>query len=244
MSAEIFVLGKKIRLLQPEGGFKASLDSVMLAAACPASPGDRVLDIGCGVGGASFCLLYRVETLFLHGIDIHPEYIEFAKKNADLNNNTDRSDFNIGDVRQFKFFLPEQRVDHVICNPPFLEAGTYIPSPDPARSIALGHRDEDIELKHWTNCAFLNLKPGGSLTIIHRADHIDRIIHALGKKFGQVEVFPLWPHAGEGAKRVIIRALKDRRSPAKIHAGIILHNADGSYTAEAEKVLREGARLF
>lgn len=243
MPEEIFVLDQTVRLLQPDGGFRTSLDSVMVAAACPAAAGDRVLDLGCGVGGAAFCLMRRVDGLFITGIDIQPDYIDLARQNAALNSNTDRCEFIVDNVGTFRFLTLDQRVDHVLCNPPFLEAGTYTPSPDQGRATALGHADQEIALRDWIDCAFDNMKPGGSLTLIHRADFVDKIIQALGKRFGQTEIIPLWPRAGEPAKRVIIRTRKDRRSPAAIFPGLIIHNPDGSYTAEAEKVLRGAARI-
>ena len=95
---EIYVLDKKVRLLQPADGFRTSLDSVMLAAACPAQGGERVLDMGCGVGGALFCLLHRVPECYLTGIDIQSLCIELANKNKSLNNNTIRCEFICGDV--------------------------------------------------------------------------------------------------------------------------------------------------
>jgi tRNA1(Val) A37 N6-methylase TrmN6 len=244
MSEEIHVLNKKVRLLQPQGGFRTSLDSVMLAASCPAKAEDRVLDLGCGVGGVAFCLLHRVDKVFVSGIDIQPDYIDLARQNAHLNNNTGRCEFIVGDIRTFRISQPEQRFAHVLCNPPFLEAGSYTPSPDGGRATALGHLDQDIDLNNWIDCGFHVLQSGGSLTIIHRADQVDKIVQGLGKKFGQIEIFPLWPHAGGAAKRVIVRAVKDRRSPARIHAGLVLHEAGGEYTARADAVLRDGKTLF
>lgn len=243
MPEEIFVLDKSVRLLQPDGGFRTSLDSVMVAAACPARAGETVLDLGCGVGGASFCLMHRVQNLFITGIDIQPEYIDLARQNITLNSDTERCEFIVNDVRTFRFSLPDQRVMHVLCNPPFLEAGTHTPSPDTGRATALGHADEALDLKDWIDCAFHNLQSGGSLTMIHRADAVDRIVQGLGKRFGQTEIIPLWPRSGVAAKRVIVRAVKDRKSPAKIHPGLVLHNADGSYTLEADQILRRGVAL-
>jgi len=240
---EICVLGKKVRLLQPAGGFRTSLDSVMLAAACPAQKADRVLELGCGVGGAAFCLLHRLPDIFITGIDVQSEYIDLAQKNIGLNNGSDRCEFIKNDVRSFEVPM-DARFDHVICNPPFLEAGTYMSATNEGRAIALAHTEKDLTLKDWVDGAFRNLKAGGSVTIIHRADMTDRILQALGKRFGAVEIIPLWPRLGEAAKRVIIRARKDRKTPATLHAGLILHNEDGAYTQEAEAVLREGTALF
>lgn len=244
MPEEIFVLGKTVRLLQPEGGFRTALDSVMVAAACPAQPGERVLDLGCGVGSASFCLKQRVANLFITGIDIQGEYIDLAQQNKTINNDTDRCEFIIGDIRTFRFSLPDQRVMHVLCNPPFLEAGTYLPAIDPGRATALGHADDTLDLTHWIDCAFHNLKNGGMITMIHRADAVDKIVRGLGKKFGQIEIIPLWPRIGVAAKRVIIRAVKDSHAPAKLHPGLVLHNSDGSYTVAAEDILRQGQGLI
>ena len=244
MAEEIFVLGKAVRLLQPEGGFRTSLDAILLAASCPALPGERVLDLGCGVGGVSFCVAQRIPGLFVRGIDIQADYLDLARKNIDLNKNTGRCEFIDVDVRDYRIDQPDQRFDHILCNPPFLEAGTYQPSPDQIRAAALGHTHQEITLGDWIDCAFYNLQSGGSLAMIHRADQTDKIIQALGRRFGQIEIFPLWPHRDEAAKRVIIRARKDRRSPAILHAGLVLHKEDGSYTEKADRVLRAGVALF
>jgi tRNA1(Val) A37 N6-methylase TrmN6 len=58
-----------------------------------------------------------------------------------------------------------------------------------------------------------------------------------------VAVFPLWPRAGEPAKRVIVQARKASRAAPALLAGLVLHAADGSLTPEAEAILRGGASL-
>lgn len=238
-SEEIHVLDHRVRLLQPTDGFRTSLDSVMLAAACPAQGSETLLDLGCGVGGAGFCVLVRVPGTHLTGADIQPDHIDLAVQNIALNNMEGRAAFVTGDIRALNI----KEFNHVICNPPYLDAGTHTPSPSAPKATALYHADEDISVKDWVDAGFRNLKNGGSFTIIHRADHTDKIIQSFGKKFGAVEVIPLWPRTGETAKRVIIRALKNRKTPAKIHAGLVLHNVDGSYTEAADKILRGGEAI-
>ncbi|MGQ0526999.1 MAG: tRNA1(Val) (adenine(37)-N6)-methyltransferase [Alphaproteobacteria bacterium] len=230
----IHILDKRVQLLQAEGGFRTSLDSVMLAAACPAKSGDHVLDLGCGVGSAGFCVLARVTGAHLTGVDIQGDHIDLARQNAALNGVADVCTFIYEDIKN----LRDGKFHHVICNPPFLEAGTHMASPFEKKARALGHIDENTNLKDWIDTGFNMLKNGGSLTLIHRADHIDKIIQKLGKKFGAIEIIPLWPHAGEPAKRVIIRALKNRKTPAILNPGLVLHEKDGSYTPEADAVLR------
>lgn len=237
---EIHVLDHKVRLFQAESGFRTSLDSVFVAAACPAKAGSRVLDLGAGVGGASFCLLWRVPECHVTGVEIQQSHADLATANIGLNKAEGRAEFVCADIRAYR---NAERFDHVICNPPYLDAGTYTPSVSAERRAALGHEDEEVSISDWVDAGFHNLKSGGSITIIHRADYTDRIILALGRKFGAVEIFPLHPKAGEAAKRVIVRAVKDRRTPATLHSGVILHEDGGAYTRAADAILRDGAAI-
>ncbi len=241
---EVYVLDKKVRLWQPAEGFRTSLDTVVLAAACPARDGDRVLDMGCGVGGAALCVQHRVPGCHITGVDIQADHIELARNNGLLNSGPGRFEFIEADIVSFNVPTPDRRFDQVICNPPYLDAGSHTPSPAAGRAAALGHLDEDVSVKSWIDSGFRLLLPGGSLTLIHRADALDRIIQALGRRFGALEIIPLWPRAGEAAKRVVVRAVKDRKTPATLHAGLVLHEANGDYTPAAQQVLRQGRALL
>jgi tRNA1(Val) A37 N6-methylase TrmN6 len=96
------ILGQKVQLLQPEQGFRTGLDAVIVAAAARyVAPGDRVLDMGCGVGGVTFCLLSRVPGCAITGVDLQEAYIELAKQNAELNDVTSYTDFIQGDVLDY-----------------------------------------------------------------------------------------------------------------------------------------------
>ena len=53
-----------------------------------------------------------------------------------------------------------------------------------------------------------------------------------------IAVLPLWPRDGEEAKRVIVQTRKGVRSPARILPGLVIHEADGSYTEAAAAVLK------
>lgn len=234
-SEEIFVLGKRVRLLQPPKGFRTSLDSVMLAAACTAKESDHVLDMGAGVGSAAFCLFKRVGC-HVTGVEREPEYAILAQQNITLNDAVGKATFTQADIREYKC---DTTFDHVICNPPYFETGRHMISPDALRAQALGHQESNLSVKDWIDAGFKNLKSGSSLTMIHQASMTDDIIQALGRRFGAIEIIPLWPRAGEAAKRVIIRARKDRQTPCTLHPGLVLHSPAGGYTPETEGILRD-----
>jgi tRNA1(Val) A37 N6-methylase TrmN6 len=249
------ILDKRLTLRRPDDGFSVGIDGIVMAAACPARPGENVLDLGCGIGTAGLCVAARVKDVRLSGVEIQEREAALAQENG-------VAEVHYMDVREFGRTggLEDSRTgtdnplilqssgplvlsyDHVICNPPYLEAGAHVKSPDAARAGAMGHADATLE--DWILCAHRALKSKGSLTMVHRADALDEIMRCLGKRFGAIEIIPLWPKAGAEAKRVIIRALKDRKTPTRLHAGLVLHEENGDYTAEAEGVLRDGQALF
>ena len=240
-TVEVFFLDKSVRLLQPKTGFRTSFDSVMLSSACLVRSGQRVLDMGCGVGGASLCLLERVPDCHVSGIDVQADYVDLAQENAKLNGRSAQADYFTGDIREYDVDASDLRYDHIICNPPYMESGAHLISPDQGKAIASGHLEDDMDVSVWVKAALRLLKSGGSITFIHRADMSAEILNAFGKSFGAVEIIPLWPKAGVSSKRVIIRAVKDRKSPLSLHAGLIVHNDDGSYSDKAEQILRDAA---
>ena len=83
----------------------------------------------------------------------------------------------------------------------------------------------------------------GTVTFIHRADRIDALLGNLTGRAGEIVVFPLWPGEGKAASRILVRARKQAATPARLAAGLVLHEADGRLTTGADGVLREGRGL-
>lgn len=239
MAQEITVLDKQVRLKQAKNGFRTSMDSVMLAAACPIKSGQMLLDMGCGVASAGLCVLFRVKDVSLIGVDIQEDHVALAIENAALNSMSDNAEFICSDVR---FFKHEKGFHHIVCNPPYLETGAHLRSPHDAKATAMGH-EGDLKTKDWVVNAARLLKPEGTLTMVHEAGKVDRILQAMEGRFGAIEIIPLWPKPEKVAKRVIIRAVKGRKSPLTLHSGLILHDQGGQYTVEAEEILREAKGL-
>lgn len=241
---ETTLLRGKVRLLQPEKGFHASLDTVFLAAATPVKDGWNMLDIGCGVGSAGLCVALRNKNILLMGIDIQQNLVDLAHQNARLNGHSEQARFFCGDISKEKH-IENNNFHSVLINPPYQEAGTHTPSPNRIKAFAHGEDASSVTLEKWIKYSHLKLKNGFYLTMIHRADRLDDVINGLTAKkwFGSLEVIPLWPRSGDPAKRVIVRARKERYAPLKLHAGIVIHEKDGSYTKAAKAILEDGAAI-
>ena len=78
-------LGGQLRLRQLKSGHRAGHDAVLLAAATPARPGDRVADFGAGVGVAGLAVARRVAGIDLVLVEIDAALASLARANADAN---------------------------------------------------------------------------------------------------------------------------------------------------------------
>lgn len=240
MTTEDRFLGGQLTLRQPKQGFRAGLDSVMLAAAVPAVPGDTALELGSGAGVAALCLARRVAGVHVTGIEIQGELVALATVNAEANA-LDGATFVQGRAEQPPPELPRDHFDHVMINPPFFVDGRDDASPDAFRRIA-SIADDEL-LTRWAKTARTHLHAKGLLTAIVPADRLAALLSALATGFGNVTIFPLWPRAGEPAKRIIVSARKGSRAALSLKPGLVLHGAGGDYSEGAEAILRRGGAL-
>ena len=237
-SGEDRLLDGRVRLRQLREGYRAAIDPVLLAAAVAAEPGERVADLGCGVGAALLCLAARCPGVAVTGVERDPVLARLARENLGLNGLAGRAAIVEGSVADP---IPGAPFDRVMVNPPFLPPGRGRASAHPIKAAA--NVEDGLALDGWIAAAARALKPRGWLTLVHRADRIDEICAALRPAFGSVTLFPLWPKAGAPARRILVQARRGGRSPAVLSAGLVLHDADGGFTPAAQAVLRDAAPL-
>lgn len=232
------LLGGKVRLRQPIGGYRAAIDPVLLAASLDVAPGQRVLEAGTGHGAAAICLARRVADCSVTGIEIQPDLVRLANDNARLNELGGSVQVMIGDLVRPLPRVAAGGFDHVMANPPYLEAVRADASPEAARAAANVEGEAGLDV--WLSFMLRMVRSKGTITLIHRADRMDDILTLLAGQAGEVTVFPIWPKQGRAAKRIIVRARKGIRTPMSLSPGLVMHEEDGAYTAAADEILRGG----
>jgi len=232
------LLDKRVTLEQPARGYRVAVDTVLLAASVPAQAGDAVLDLGCGVGGAMFCLAARVPGVRLTGMEIDEDLAELGRVNIARNSFVADARIIIGDasVRHPAF---AGVFAHVMMNPPYHDEARHDVSDHAQKRRA--NTEKDGDLAKWLTAAAYVLADSGCLTLIHRADREPEILGLLAGSFGAIEVCAVVPKRAAPPKRTLLRA---RKQPGSVtRSEFILHVSDGRYTEAAESILRHAAAM-
>ena len=237
-------LGGRLRMLQPEKGFRAGIDSVFLAASIPCGAGESVFEVGMGTGVAALCLIARQPGIHLTGIEIAGRYAMLAEENARRNGFAANLKVIHADVkdalRKDVANMPEPGTfTHAMANPPYFEEGSVTSSPHILKAQAHAFGAEDLKL--WVKLAHAAVAARGTMTIIHRAESLGKLLAAMEGRFGDLRVAPLFPRQGAPASRVIVQGVKDSKAPLRILPGLVLHGEGTGFTPEAEQILRDGA---
>jgi tRNA1(Val) A37 N6-methylase TrmN6 len=224
------------------------LDAVLLAAAAPVMAGkqERILDSGAGAGVVGLAIARRVPDARVTLVERDGTLLEMARRNAARNGLSDRVEVVAADIARPMQALPRlaaqaESYDHVVVNPPYNPDDTSTAPPDPLK--AGSHTMPAGGLERWAKFAATMARPGGVVTIIHRADALGYVLAALSGRFGGIVIFPLFPRPGEPAKRVIVQGRKGSRAALTILAGLTLHTQHNSFRPEVEAILRCGAAL-
>jgi tRNA1(Val) A37 N6-methylase TrmN6 len=231
-------LGGRLRLRQPRSGHRAGHDAMLLAAATPARSGDRVVDLGAGVGAAGLAVAKRVAGIELVLVEIDEGLADLARGNAAAN--AVPADIIVLDVTSAAAGfaaagLSPDSVDVVLMNPPFNDPARHRASPDKAREIA--HVSTAAALERWILAARRILKSGGALTLIWRADGLVEVLSTLGRGFGSLELLPVHAEATVPAIRVLIRATKGGKAPLQMHAALVLNDESALPNKRVQDVL-------
>lgn len=246
VAAEDAFLGGALRIRQPPGGYRAGLDAVLLAATLAAERGERVLDIGAGVGVVGLVAARRRLDIEVTLVERDPGLAALARDNIVRNGFGARVRVILADITRPLRELPElggltETFDHALANPPYHIQGRGTSAAEPLKAAANAMPAGALE--RWARFAAAMLRPGGALTLIHRPAALEELLAALARRFGGVVLLPIHPRDGEPASRLLVRAVKGSRAPLQLRPGLILHNADHGFRPQVEAILRDGAAL-
>mgnify|MGYP003362939764 CR=1 FL=1 len=240
------LLGGKVLYRQFRTGNRTGLEPVLMAAFVPARAGQSVVEGGCGAGAGLLCLANRVSGLSGIGLEHDPASALLAQHNFELNGQHALR------VRVSAIpALPDdpvlsgpgiRRIDHAFANPPW-HAHDSSASAHARRDLA--RRLPAGALAQWVRALAAQLRHHGTLTLALPASLLSAGIRAMEEvPLGRIRIFPFWPAYGRPARIVLLQGCANARAGSEMLPGLVLHEADGRFTAAARHVLEDGAPLM
>ncbi|EGB15336.1 methyltransferase small [Pseudodesulfovibrio mercurii] len=213
-------------LVQPGGGYRFSLDSLLLAAFANVTRGQTGLDLGCGCGVVALGLLLRQPGLRLAGVELNPLSVRAAEENAASLHFSDKLSIIQGDVADWQ---PDGVVDFVVANPPYRKLGKGRPSADEERRAA--RFEATGTFAAFARCAALALKTRGRFTFVHLPERLAELLADLaGAGLTPKRMRLVHGKPDQEARMILVEAVKAAAQGLRVEPPLILHEGEGKGT--------------
>ena len=175
-------------LLQSPEEFRLTRDALALARFATLRPGDRVCDLGCGVGNVLIPLGARASGLILDGVELRDSAAALCRES--LRRNGLAGCVVTGDLNCRHPELPWGRYDLVVANPPYFLPGSGAVSPVEARAAA--RTEDSFSLEGACRAASRLCKTGGRFALCLRPDRLAELLAHLRAAGVEPKRLQLW----------------------------------------------------
>jgi tRNA1Val (adenine37-N6)-methyltransferase len=226
---------KGLRIIQNPEWFCFGVDAVLLSDFSRVKRRDRVVDLGTGTGIIPLLIYGKYEPQEIVGVEIQDEVAEMAERSMEFNELQDRIKIYKGDIKNCFEDLGTGSFDVVVSNPPYKKGSTGIVNPGDKKAIS--RHEILINLDELIFTASKLLKVGGRFYVIHRPERLKDIILGLDKyKFAPKRMKFIHPTVSKKPTMVMVEAVKAGGDFLLIEEPLYIHNEDGSYTDEINRI--------
>lgn len=227
-------LGRKdYHIWQDPERFCFGIDAVLLADFAKAGPDERVLDLGTGNGILPLLLAARDKGAAYEGLELQPEGVELARRNAEMNGLQEIFRVREGDLKEASALYGKAAFDVVISNPPYLKGGPV----NPRAAKALARHELSCCLDDVIRESAACLKLFGRLYLVYRPERLAELLSCMRqyriepKTLRLVHSFPDGP-----ARLVLVEGVRGARSGMRVLRPLILYVRPGVYTDEVHEM--------
>jgi len=227
-------------LVQPEGGYRFSMDPLLLAAFAGARKGARVLDLGAGCGVAGLALLLRCGDagMRLTGYEIDPAMVSAAGENVRLLDMADGARMVEGDVRAIREHpdIAPESFDLVLCNPPYRDPSSgRVP---PAEGRLRARFETGGEFSDFAAAAAYALKNRGRFAVVFLAERLAAVMDALGeRRLAPKRLLFVHSRMEEPARLALVECVKNGSPGLAVEPPLALYDGMGADTALTARAL-------
>ncbi len=226
---------KNLKIIQKTNDFRFGMEAVLLADFAGIGPEDTTADLGCGNGILPLLLYGRGKGREYWGFEIRKDSAELARRNAALNGMEDIFRICGADVSQAPDILQNNRVDAVICNPPWEEPGRG--TLNASLPLSTARHQQDHALDSFLHTAYVILKRRGRIFLVYPAGGIMTLFTALRKHRLEPKAYRMvYPTVEHPARMVLAEAVRDGKPGLVSMKPLIIRNLNGDLTNELKSI--------
>jgi len=222
-------------IIQKEKGFRFGVDAVLLSHFAKVKRSHRVVDLCTGTGIVPFLLYGKYKPKEVIGIEIQEDMAEMATRSSIYNNTEEIIKFYNGDLKDLKLLDKLGKFDVLTVNPPYkLNNAGILNAED---KLAIARHEILCNLEDVIVASRKLLKDNGRMFIVHRPERLIDIFELMRKhKIEPKRVQMIHPNTKKPPNIVLVEGQRDGGAFLKWDEPIYVHNEDGSYTSQINKI--------
>jgi len=226
-----------LKIIQKIGGYRFSLDPILLCDFARVEADDAVADLGTGSGVIPLLLAVGTSSKRIVGVEIQPELADRARRSVVLNGLEERVEILEGDLRVLPKGLDRQSFDVVLSNPPYRRIGSGRKAPSAEKATARHELSGGLE--DFLRAAVLLLRHGGRFYIVYLAERLAELLAIMrGQRLEPKRLRCVHSREGEGARMVLVEGRKGGREGMTIDPPLFIYDGE-RYTEEVLAIYGE-----
>jgi len=231
--------GHDLRVIQPSGGYRFSLDPVILCDFARPT-GGRTIDLGCGCGIIPLLVARLDPESRIVGVELQGEMAELARRNVELNGLSDRVDIIESDILHLGERFPANGFDLVLANPPYRRRGEGRVSPRAGRDLA--RHESSATLEDFLLAARRLVRTGGRICFIHHPQRLAELLAlAQGGRLAPRRLRMVHGDATAAARMFMVELMKGSRGALEVMPPLLVYDLAGGYTEEMLRIYGDSA---
>ncbi len=231
------VLGaNRLKFIQPKTGYRFSIDSLLLWGFLRPARDQRWVDLGTGCGILAIALAKINGVKEAVGVEIQPELVELARRNARLNFVENHVSFVTGDIRDVSLLKTFASADGVCVNPPYYAPGSGRLNPDAQKAVA--RHEIKGTINDFIRAGSLLLSRGSVFDIILPVQRLQDALKILQEtKLYPSRMRPVHSYGNTPATLVLIEAVKGKKSIFSLEPPVVVYKSKKIYTQEIQELM-------
>ncbi len=214
----------------PEGAFRLSTDSMVLADFVKLPAKARVLDLGAGCGTLGLLLCAKDAQCSVTGIELDENAHKAALENILRNDLADRLFSICADLRKIHKILPAGSFHCCVSNPPYFSGGPA------SRTLPDARRNDNCTVAQLFEAAAYALRYGGDFYLVHRPEQLAQLCACAAANSLEPKRLRLLRHSPGGAVSLVLLQCRKGGKPGLVWEEVCLHDDSGAPTPDYKRI--------